>query len=343
MNTCTYYLLYLVVPLTSLATTYRQTHKTPPFFIECPAKPYKPGVPDIALNKQQLSSLLQGDLVQDLLKGESDADGGKGGRALAVQDVNAPAEYVWDRILDFGNYKKMVPKVVESNNYETLTMTNGTEIMKTNLKLNVFGVKIDSFFYHTYYPGLNSMTWTLDYNKKSTLADDSVGFWHVARHPAEEKQKDWSRVYYSVQLRIPSWVPGIVIGYLNKRAISEATTWVKRESELKYRADLAAGTMLSSAKTGWPNWGAASGARGSGSSPGGSPPGPWVPRWAKKSEPEVTPEPEPVVEPEPDRRQKSFRWIRRSLFGVGGLFAGLALDSAIAGDLGGKSDGDSGD
>ena len=49
--------------------------------------------------------------VQDLLKGESDADGGKGGRALAVQDVNAPAEYVWDRILDFGNYKKMARKV----------------------------------------------------------------------------------------------------------------------------------------------------------------------------------------------------------------------------------------
>lgn len=47
--------------------------------------------------------------VQDLLKEEgADEDGGKGGRALAVQDVNAPAEYVWDRILDFGNYNKMV-------------------------------------------------------------------------------------------------------------------------------------------------------------------------------------------------------------------------------------------
>ena len=42
-----------------------------------------------------------------MLKGESDEDG-KGGRALAVQDVNAPAEYVWDRILDFGTYDKMV-------------------------------------------------------------------------------------------------------------------------------------------------------------------------------------------------------------------------------------------
>lgn len=43
-----------------------------------------------------------------MLKGETDEDGGKGGRALAVQDINAPAEYVWDRILDFNNYNKMV-------------------------------------------------------------------------------------------------------------------------------------------------------------------------------------------------------------------------------------------
>lgn len=43
-----------------------------------------------------------------MMKGETDEDGGKGGRALAVQDVNAPVEYVWDRILDFGKYNKMV-------------------------------------------------------------------------------------------------------------------------------------------------------------------------------------------------------------------------------------------
>ncbi|CAN0172482.1 unnamed protein product, partial [Ectocarpus fasciculatus] len=177
-------------------------------------------MPDIVLTKKQRTDLDGGDLVQDMLKGETDEDGGKGGRALAVQDVNAPAEYVWDRILDFGNYNKMVPKVTECKNYETETLRNGTEIIKTNLKLNVFGVKLNSFFYHTYFPSKSSLTWTLDYSKKSTL-DDSVGFWHVATHPSQDKQADWSRVYYSVQLRIPSWIPGIVIGYLNKKAIRE--------------------------------------------------------------------------------------------------------------------------
>eukprot|EP00752_Nemacystus_decipiens_P006252 g5639.t1 len=304
-------------------------------------KPYKPGMPDIVLTKKQLTDLDGGDLVQDMLKGETDEDGGKGGRALAVQDVNAPAEYVWDRILDFGNYNKMVPKVTECKNYETETLRNGTEIIKTNLKLNVFGVKLNSFFYHSYFPSSSSMTWTLDYTKKSTL-DDSVGFWHVAKHPSAEKQDDWSRVYYSVQLRIPSWIPGLVISYLNKKAIREATTWVKRESEQKYKADFAAGRTLGGKKkvAGMPGlpggWGAAfsglggskagGGAAGKGGSVGG-----WLPSWMKAPEPEPEPEPE-IVEPEPDRGQQALRWIRRSAFGVGGLCAGLALDGAIAGD-----------
>ncbi|CAM9689553.1 unnamed protein product [Scytosiphon promiscuus] len=295
-------------------------------------KPYKPGMPDIKLTKKQLTDLNGGDLVQDMLKGETDEDGGKGGRALAVQDINAPAEYVWDRILDFGNYNKMVPKVTECKNYETQTLRNGTEIYKTNLKLNVFGVKLNSFFFHSYFPSKSSMTWTLDYTKKSTL-DDSVGFWHVAKHPAQDKQDDWSRVYYSVQLRIPSWIPGIVIGYLNKKAIREATTWVKRESEQKYKADFAAGRTLGGKKAGLPGgWGNAFG--GSKSSAGKGASSGWAPSWMKAAEPEPEPEPE-VVEAEPDRRRQALRWIRRSALGVGGLCAGLALDGAIAGGGGG--------
>lgn len=48
------------------------------------------------------------------------------------------------------------------------------------------------------------------------------------------------------QLHVPSWVPGIVIGYLTKKAIKEANAWVKRESELKYQRDLSSGRMLRS-------------------------------------------------------------------------------------------------
>ncbi|CAN0500720.1 unnamed protein product, partial [Discosporangium mesarthrocarpum] len=48
---------------------------------------------------------------------------------------------------------------------------------------------------------------------------DSVGFWYVAPHPGGGSKPGWSRVYYSIQLHIPKWIPGIVITYLNKKAI----------------------------------------------------------------------------------------------------------------------------
>ena len=44
-----------------------------------------------------------------------------------------------------------------------------TEIIKTRLKLNVFGVKFDSYIYHTFFPEQSSLTWTLDYSRRSTL------------------------------------------------------------------------------------------------------------------------------------------------------------------------------
>lgn len=92
----------------------------------------------------------------------------------------------------------------------------------------------------------------------------------------------------------------------------QATTWVKRESEQKYKADFAAGRTLGGKKkvAGMPGlpggWGAAfsglsgskagGGAAGKGGSAGG-----WLPSWMKAAEPEPEPEPEIV---EAVRRQQ---------------------------------------
>lgn len=58
---------------------------------------------------------------------------------------------------------------VEPHKLRITFYVQGTEIIKTNLKLNVFGVKLDNYFHHSYFPSLSSMTWTLDYTKQSTL------------------------------------------------------------------------------------------------------------------------------------------------------------------------------
>lgn len=75
----------------------------------------------------------------------------------------------------------------------------------------------------------------------------------------------------------------------------QATTWVKRESEEKYHADVASGRTLGGGRKGLPQWGAALGNRGLGSFTDGSP-GQWFPKWMAKPASEPAPESVAVVE-----------------------------------------------
>ncbi len=43
---------------------------------------------------------------------------GSGGRGLVIQDVHAPPEVVWGRIMDFPAYTRMVPRVSLCENYK---------------------------------------------------------------------------------------------------------------------------------------------------------------------------------------------------------------------------------
>lgn len=65
-------------------------------------KPFKPGPPGVTLSKADLEKLRKGDAVRQQL------NAGSGGRGLVVQDVHAPPEVVWGRILDFPAYTRMV-------------------------------------------------------------------------------------------------------------------------------------------------------------------------------------------------------------------------------------------
>ena len=41
----------------------------------------------------------------------------------------------------------------------------------------------------------------------------------------------WSRVFYSVEAAMPSWLPLMVVGAIKGTALTQATAWVKTESE----------------------------------------------------------------------------------------------------------------
>jgi hypothetical protein len=50
-----------------------------------------------------------------------------------------------------------------------LRLEQGTEAIKTRMDMNVFGAKFNNHIYHTYFKSLSSLTWTLDYTRRSTL------------------------------------------------------------------------------------------------------------------------------------------------------------------------------
>ena len=197
--------------------------------------PYLPGDPHVRLDENALETLHSGKPYQTQIQS------GSSGRGLVVQDIHAPTDVVWERILDYDNYADMVPKTAESSNYDVIHHPpegegeegdgDGHQTIYTRMKVGISFVKLQFFVKHEYYPKLNSLTWTLDYNRKSDF-DDSCGYWYVVPHP--DHPHDWSRVYYSVDVRMMDWVPTFVVNFMSKQALTEATGWVKKFSELEY-------------------------------------------------------------------------------------------------------------
>jgi hypothetical protein len=90
-------------------------------------------------------------------------------------------------------------------------------------------LQYESYYDHTFYPEKSSLTWNLDYDKTSDM-EDVVGHWHVMDHP--KKGPTHSRVYYACDIQMKGHVPKPIFNYISKAALKQATSWVKRESEL---------------------------------------------------------------------------------------------------------------
>jgi hypothetical protein len=188
--------------------------------------PFSPGPPSVTLTANNEALLLSGKPYSTQLQD------GKGGRGLVVQDVAAPASVVWSRILDFDHYSDMVPRTVLSKNYRVDGREGGPQKIYTEMKFNLIVTKIGAYFVHTYTPAKRSLTWTLDYSRHSDV-DDSVGFWYVADHPSKPNH---SRVFYSVDVKLGG-MPSMVIDLISKKALIDATNWVKKNSEIQAIAE----------------------------------------------------------------------------------------------------------
>ena len=151
----------------------------------------------------------------------------KGGRALCVQDIESPISDVWSQILSFGSYVGKVPKLKTSEIYEQKELEEGNrKNIKVKMVIGVMpGYKYECYYDHVLHRDSKSLTWRLDYQKYSDF-DDVSGHWNL--DPLSDRR---TRVYYACDLKMRGKVPGPVMNILSKKALKEATGWVKRESE----------------------------------------------------------------------------------------------------------------
>mmetsp|Transcript_28502 Transcript_28502/g.28872 ORF Transcript_28502/g.28872 Transcript_28502/m.28872 type:complete len:259 (+) Transcript_28502:68-844(+) len=193
--------------------------------------PYEAGpFESLDLNKGDEKVLESGKSIMKQNLGSGDE---LGGGAICVQDVAAPKEAVWSQILDLDSYKGKVPKVNECKNYFVKKNKDGTIIFKTKMAVKVIpGYGYTSFYDHTYNPTKDSMTWRLDYDKKSDF-DDVSGHWHLEEHPTKP---ECTRVFYACDIKLKGAVPGPVVNFVSKSALKAATSWVKKESEKSPKA-----------------------------------------------------------------------------------------------------------
>jgi hypothetical protein len=147
---------------------------------------------------------------------------GNGGRGIAVFDVQANEQIVWDVITSYSSYPKWIDEISQAKTY----VNNGTNIY-VDFIISSYGVDVQYYIKHLYRPDQGYLTWELDYSRQSDL-DDSTGYWLVYPSPIDSSK---TRVEYSVDLRVQDWIPGFIQKMLAESGLEDASQWVKRESE----------------------------------------------------------------------------------------------------------------
>jgi hypothetical protein len=110
--------------------------------------PYNPGPFDVLkLGPKDEDALSQDKAVMKQIPGEG-GKGNEGGRAICIQDVNAPKEAVWNQILDLDHYVGKVNKLKECKNYVVKKNKDGTSTIKTKMVVGVIPGYSVSFAMH---------------------------------------------------------------------------------------------------------------------------------------------------------------------------------------------------
>jgi hypothetical protein len=170
------------------------------------------------------------------------------GRAAVIQDVDAPPYICMQKILDFTNYPKYVSFLKKLEIYHQEEDAQGNLITSALFDAGLLTLHVGYYLRIVVRPNLNTLTWTLDYSRKSDFglflssAPSSVHtsrrgqYRPLAGHASSNQQvsfslpspshsfcRKMSRVLYSTEAVLPKWVPAVVARYLTKTVLVEVT------------------------------------------------------------------------------------------------------------------------
>jgi len=174
-------------------------------------------LPELELTQDQLEDLAKGKVVM-----MSFPTSDEGGRGVAVLDISAPPDTVWSRITNYGRHPKWVGPVKVCEIYAQRGDTTYTHVI-----IKGFLYRYEYYLENRFEPGEGILIWSLDYSRESDF-DDNVGCWFVEPHP---EKAGWSRAWFSCDIALRQKIPGFLMKYVKKKALQDATSWVKRESE----------------------------------------------------------------------------------------------------------------
>ena len=143
---------------------------------------------------------------------------------VGIQDIEAPPDVVFGRICDWPNYHRMIKDVKKCEVYRRGWTLSGCRVACAKYEIAVPMTKLDFYVEHVYDPLNHAMSFSLDYTRKSDVADQ-VGYWYC-----EKLAGGWTRLYYSTDFQIPRWVPPFAKGFILKLAAKSSVTWVAVET-----------------------------------------------------------------------------------------------------------------
>jgi hypothetical protein len=137
-------------------------------------------------------------------------------RCTSVQEIKAPPEVVWKLLLDFPRYPKFVGGIASCEPYKKHRTLTGGKMIWARYTAAVGPFKLRYYLEHQYEPLQHCMVWTLDYSRRSDIFD-SVGYWYIEQRPTG------SRVYYTQDTLLPSWIPSSLRKKFTQAAMHAAT------------------------------------------------------------------------------------------------------------------------